>query len=165
MVRVSAQGRVMKPGRPSDSQKTPRKTSALLIPEAEGTQQQRNAALQSSRFSPWHPLSQGGRTAHSCQAAGAGGGVSPLCKDKMATPKFHPFSASLDGTQEPPPAPGWPMLSPSIELQIHGSRDPQRRCLSSYLAKGNRKIRLGLAPSPCAAGSAEPLLSCPPWKA
>lgn len=43
----------MKPGRPSDSQKKPRKTSVLFIPEAKGTKQQRNAVLQRSRFLPW----------------------------------------------------------------------------------------------------------------
>lgn len=44
-------GRVMKPGRPSDSQKEPRKTSALFVPEAKGTQQQeKNPALWQSRL-------------------------------------------------------------------------------------------------------------------
>lgn len=36
----------------------------------------------------------------------------------MATPKLHPFSASLDGTQEPPPVPGRPTLSP---VSVHRS--------------------------------------------
>lgn len=37
-----------------------------------------------------------------------------LYKDKMATPKCQLFSAPLDVTQEPSPAPGWRTLSPAL---------------------------------------------------
>lgn len=116
-------GRVMKPGRPSDSQKK----QALLVPEPKGTQQQNNLALQQSRLLTQTVKLFSREGGHNIlpSVAAAGGGIVPLYKDKMATPKCQLFSAPLDAAQEPSPAPGWRTLSPAA---------PQHRYLSGFTA-------------------------------
>lgn len=99
----------MKLGRPSVSQKKPKKTSSFIHSRSyRHSATTKNPALQLSRLliQPVNPSSREGGQHILPWLAAAGGGDPLLHKDKMATLKCHLFSATLDATQKPPPAPG-----------------------------------------------------------
>lgn len=151
----------MKPGRPSDSQRKPRKTSALLISEAKGTQQQRNAALQGSTFLPRPGVPsprEGGQHIPARQLVPEV--VSrPYIRTKWPPQNSTPF---LQACMEPRSHHRFPAGSPQYR-----AADPREERPAGDVSPAiwQWKIRLALEPSLTAAGSAGHLLSCPPWKA